>query len=274
MQKGLLNIPLLPVRSEPNERSEMTTQLLFGESFDVLEVQGSWSKIRNHADGYQGWATSKMLTELTDEMQAFLQRFPTVQTAQPLLCFKWVGAAKAGMYLPAGSRLHPSDDAASTFFVPTPTPSGYDLFEIKSSGLKTLNGEVSIEMNRENLYQLALQFLHAPYLWGGKSILGMDCSGLIQLCCSILGFSMPRDASQQAKEGEALSLDDARTGDLVFFANDLGRITHVGIVSKPGFVLHASGNVRIDSLTQEGIYNAELDLLTHKLHSVRRIFSN
>lgn len=274
MLKGILNLPLLPVRSEPNERSEMITQLLFGETFNVLESQGSWTKIQNHADGYQGWATTKMLTALTDDMQVFLQRLPAVICSQPLRCFNRMGDLKGRMFLPAGSRLHPSDETNKTFFVPTPTTVGYDLFEIKAIGSKTPIGLFLFEKNRENLCRLALDFLNAPYLWGGKSILGIDCSGLIQLCCSILGYAMPRDAKDQAEQGLSISLDEACAGDLVFFANDLGRIIHVGLISSPGFVLHSSGNVRIDTLTQDGIFNEELNSFTHKTCCVRRIFSN
>lgn len=272
MSTGILMLPLLPLRSEPSERAEMTTQLLFGELFEILEVKGSWSLIRNRLDGYEGWATNKMLTELTEEMVEFLRRYPSQITKVPITYFRKVGQLSPILVLPAGSTLYASDETGRTFFYPCKTLDGYDLIDFCP---KTIKGFVPSEKSESlplRILDTAMCFLNAPYLWGGKTIFGMDCSGLTQVSASIHGFCLPRDAKDQALLGREVALKDAQPGDLAFFSNLEGRIIHVGLVMDHQQILHASGSVRIDVLDAQGIFNRELHLQTHQLHSIKRIF--
>jgi len=261
MSKGILSLPVLPIRSEPSERAEMTTQLLFGEQFEWLEIEDNWSLIRNQADGYEGWATTKMLTMLSEEMTDKLNHYQTFLLQEPITVFR--GVDVGAMYLPAGSRLSAQDNRL--FF-----PSGElmtELFlETEAVGSQNTNALP------ERILQTANQFLNAPYLWGGKTILGMDCSGLTQVSASINGFQLPRDACDQALLGEEEFLSLSLPGDLAFFANPEGRIVHVGLVCGQNQILHASGSVRIDELDERGIYNRDLKKYTHQLHSIKRIF--
>lgn len=259
MNHGILSLPVLPLRSEPSERAEMTTQLLFGEQFELLEVRDSWTLIRNITDHYEGWATSKMLTVLSDESFQLLKQHSTVLLREPISTFLGVDAGV--IQLPAGSRFFVRANhfytAANTEFFPEKEPEKPDF-------TKSLP---------ERILHTANQFLNAPYLWGGKTILGMDCSGLTQVSAAVNGFQLPRDARDQALLGEEEFLSLSLPGDLAFFANAEGKIVHVGIVCGPNKILHASGSVHMDDLDEQGIYSRELKAYTHRLHSIKRIFS-
>ena len=122
------------------------------------------------------------------------------------------------------------------------------------------------------VFSTALSFLNAPYLWGGKSILGIDCSGLVQLCFNICGTELPRDARMQAEIGEEISLKNAICGDLAFFKNKEGRINHVGILKDNSCILHASGKVKIDKINETGILNKSGEY-THQLSHLKRIIT-
>lgn len=261
MSVGILSLPVLPIRSEPSERSEMTTQLLFGEQFECLENQDSWTLIRNQADGYEGWATTKMLTMLSDEMNENLNQYTTVLLREPVNFFQ--GVDVGALYLPAGSRLFVQ---GNRFFFLSGTALT-ELFVDKETDAAPFKNALP-----ERILLTASKFLNAPYLWGGKTMLGMDCSGLTQLSASINGFQLPRNASDQALLGEEEFLSLSLPGDLAFFANPEGRISHVGIVFGQHKILHASGSVRLDDLDERGIYNKELKKYTHQLHSIKRIF--
>jgi len=240
---GYSTLPLIPLRAEPSERSEMLTQVLYGERMLVLEQQSEWSRVQLVDDNYRGWCSTKMITSCTKEAwDAAALSSPRCVT-QPISRCLCSGATR---YLPAGSRLFPEDSLID---------------DKKGESMPLLNPS-----------EVAKRFLHAPYLWGGKSILGMDCSGLVQLSFLLTGVMLPRDAGQQVLLGEPLkSVEETIPGDLAFFANQAGKIVHVGLVMDDGCVIHASGSVRIDLLDKEGIFNRDTHAYSHRLFQLRHL---
>ena len=128
-------------------------------------------------------------------------------------------------------------------------------------------------MKKSEIVHKAFLFLNTPYLWGGKTPFGIDCSGFTQLVYKLCGHTLLRDAKDQATQGEVLSfIEESEPGDLAFFDNEEGVITHVGIIMQDYFIIHASGKVRIDVLDHSGIYNTDTKKHTHKLRVIKRIF--
>ena len=128
------------------------------------------------------------------------------------------------------------------------------------------------EFNVEVLVALGRPFLGTAYLWGGKSIFGVDCSGFVQQLYKLFGIFLPRDAYQQAEVGELVGfLQEAKLGDLAFFDNDEGRITHVGMLLSDRLIMHASGNVRIDPIDHAGIIHRITGKRTHHLRLIKRV---
>ena len=259
MISGICNLPLVPLRSEPSEKSEMVTQVLFGEIYDLLEEKNGWSKIMLQNDHYTGWCTSKMLQILTGEkIDDFLSRKPYI-TKSPVLICKAIDSENENLILPAGSRLYFCEDDSDKFEVCIPEKK-YWKFPGENSSFDP------------DITNLSNMFLNVPYLWGGKSVMGIDCSGLVQLIFSLLGVSLPRDAGQQALEGVIVSgIEDSEVGDLAFFENPEGKIVHVGIVLENMKILHSSGSVHIDDLDNIGIFSRKLSIYTHKLYKIKRI---
>jgi gamma-D-glutamyl-L-lysine dipeptidyl-peptidase len=270
MTKGIVSLPLVPLRSEPSDRSEMTTQLLFGELFDVLEEGENWSRIRNLADGYEGWCTTKMLTPIPDIEWEGLQQIQPDIINIPLAPCRKEASPVLEMSLPAGSKIYDLNEHHFTVYERAVSGVAASSWVLERS---LLDQDPNLPLS-DKFIQTAFCFLNAPYLWGGKSILGIDCSGLTQLSASIHGVSLPRDASDQVLQGDEVFLMSALPGDLAFFTNAEGQVVHVGMVLADGKILHASGSVHVDTLDESGIYSEMLGRYTHKLYVVKRIFPN
>jgi cell wall-associated NlpC family hydrolase len=132
-----------------------------------------------------------------------------------------------------------------------------------------------VKINSKIIKQVAYKFLNTAYLWGGRSVFGIDCSGFTQVVYKFLNVPLPRDAWQQAEKGELVpSLQDVVCGDLAFFKNEEGRITHVGIILSPQEIIHSSGKVRLDKLDKDGITNMETKQRTHQLSHIKRFFKS
>lgn len=254
-QKGICQLACIPIRKEDSDRSEMTSQLLFGETVDILEITDKWLMIRCHHDQYEGWVDKKQIQVLTEGSPNLIKT-----STAPLLI---VRNAEGGFnFLPAGSQLRITSE--------TSIECGNRHFECSKEDLHNATQLTEITLG-------ALMFLDTPYLWGGRTLMGIDCSGFTQLIYRMAGKSIPRDAYQQAEIGELVAfIDEAQTGDLAFFDNSEGRITHVGIVihqphSGEKTIIHASGKVRMDRLDHQGIFNIDSGSYSHQLRTIRRM---
>ena len=249
----------LPIRSEASEASEMVTQLLFGDTCEILEESGSFVKIRNNGDGYLGWADSKTLTEIDEETHKKIIDHPVFRTCVPIADI-FCMTDKTIYRLSAGSLLPLYNPEKSSFEI-----SG-KVFQIHPTFVTYLP-----ESNKDNIIESAMLFVNTPYLWGGKNILGIDCSGLVQTVYAMNGFTLSRDASMQVLEGTKVdTLEEAQPNDLLFFEKE-GRITHVGIFLGDKKIIHASGKVKIEKVDQKGIYNEETTKYTHTLSTIKRV---
>ncbi|MDP1725921.1 MAG: C40 family peptidase [Bacteroidota bacterium] len=256
MHQGICKLSITPIRAEPNGKSELLTQLLFGETYVILEQQDDWLKIKTDSDNYLGWMNQNQFYEYTDscsEMQ-IAKKFPMLASLNLL--------SNTQVYLLPGSVMHRYEPAADGAFFYV----NNDKFFVPIVAADIQN------IDATNLEAYALQFLNCPYLWGGKTMLGMDCSGFTQILYKTMGIQIPRDAHQQAEVGEIVTFsNEARLGDLAFFENEQGAIIHVGLILRPGEILHASGKVRCDMLDSYGIYNSTYCKHTHKLRFIKRI---
>lgn len=234
----------LPVRNAPSSDSEMVTSLLFGETALVIEKRDEWYRIECSHDKYQGWVSRSYLFESSEDHQDYTRRL-SVHGAY------WRNVAgrmdlSPGSLIPESGRMTHSGNlfhyCESQAFIP----------------------------DTQDVIAMAELFRFSPYLWGGRSVWGIDCSGLVQVAYQIAGFHLPRDAKDQISIGENVSFGSHLPGDLAFFEKD-GKITHVGLVCDDGFIFHASGKVRKDRLGLQGIEHYVTGKLSHNLAAIKRV---
>jgi gamma-D-glutamyl-L-lysine dipeptidyl-peptidase len=259
MNCGISALSLIPVRKEPSEKSEMVTQILFGEHFEILEQMVGWCHVKLAFDKYEGWVDQKMVTPVS---QRTFPKLVKSQSAVATDIFTIVPVnQEQNMMIVAGSTLPLWRPYKKEFTIDKET---YSMPGNVSYG--------SLKDIRDIIIRQALMYFNAPYLWGGRSPFGVDCSGFTQVIYKTAGVQLPRDAVQQVHVGFALSfVEEAKPGDLAFFDNDNGEIVHVGIIWKRNKIIHASGKVRIDNIDQFGIFNFDLKRYTHKMRVMKRI---
>ena len=252
---GVSELGVIPVRKEPNDRSEMTTQILFGETFQIIAQENQWCFIKISIDDYEGWIDSKNISFISEDIFSKIKE-DTGSIITQKLSNLILNAKNEQIILPAGSTLSGFNKADMTFKI------GENEYHLSDE----------INDGKTHIISLAKQFLNSPYLWGGKNPFGIDCSGFVQVLFKIMNIKLPRDASQQINKGQTINfISDVNPGDLAFFDNEEGNITHVGILINSSEIIHASGKVRIDKFDQQGIYNTDLKKYTHKLRLIKRI---
>lgn len=254
---GIARLSIIPVRKDPDNRSELVTQLLFGDPYTVIEYSPSkkWMRIRILFDSYEGWIHSSQHNPITPEYFAEITKNDyriSTEITSTVLFKKKPLTIVIGSILPLSAN--EMFDASEQFAF-----NG----ESKSLGQKR---------DYEFLIQIACKYLNVPYLWGGKSPFGIDCSGFTQMVFKITGYPLKRDVSQQIGQGsEIRDFTKIKSGDLAFFSDESGKLSHVGVVMDKNRIIHSSGYVRIDNFNEKGIFNEKMDLYTHKFDSVRRV---
>ncbi|MGC8865246.1 MAG: NlpC/P60 family protein [Bacteroidales bacterium] len=242
------------LRAEPNHRSELVSQLLFGERVEVLDKFKGWMLVKSLLDDYTGWVDMNQL-EPCDESES--RGKPAVSKD----LFNLISEDATG------NRQWITFGALVDMIEPGRLILGGRTYHFRGD-IKPL----SEEPKPDEIMRGGLQWLNVSYLWGGRTPLGVDCSGFVQLVYRAAGIILPRDAWQQAELGVDIPFaSEAREGDLAFFENPEGSIVHVGILNGEGHIIHASGKVRIDACDHQGIFNNDIRRYTHKLKMIKRI---
>ncbi|OEK05310.1 C40 family peptidase [Roseivirga misakiensis] len=253
---GVVRLSLVPMRGKPSDAAEMTSQLLFGEHYRVVEPSddGMWLKVKNAFDDYEGWIDKKQHHTISEPY------FDQIDSSEYKICTDFVekilfnqqlSFVTCGAILPLLNNPIFKDEENVAF----------------NGSSKSLHQKIEIPA----MISLAKKYLNTPYLWGGRSPFGIDCSGFTQVVFRIAGYSLPRDSSQQILKGEEVKFEETVAGDLAFFTNKSGKMNHVGLVIENNEVIHASGKVRIDQLDNKGILNAEVGKYTHHLFKIKRV---
>lgn len=265
-----------PVRQEPSEGSEQLTQLLFGEVCEVLDRLPRWTKIRSTLDGQEGWVDFKMLTSASN-LSPLTYNLPATTVATPIAI---ATAMETGdeLMLTLGTRLpnyaHGTFEVLGKQYLINPSSVNTALSTASIASDLPSTG-ANADLQRSDLITIAQSLLNAPYLWGGKNAMGMDCSGFTQVVYAAMGVNLLRNAREQMTQGELVpSLAEAQPGDLAFFDHadrdpKATNISHVGLLLSSTEIIHCSGYVHIDTIDEQGIHlpNGEL---THHLVQIKR----
>lgn len=238
MKYGICSLSVIPMRANPAHESELVSELLYNDIYNVIDENDDWLKIKCCYDAYEGWIRKLQHHSISDkEFQDYLSKG------------KYIINQAYSLY----------NDKILSF--------GSKIFEKTDDSIplrKTFDTQILVES--------ALKFINVPYRWGGKSVMGIDCSAFVQLCAKAAGYKLARDASQQVASGNTIaSLSESQPGDIAFFDNKNKNIIHVGILLPDKTIIHASGKVRIDKIDAIGIYNEELKAHTHHLCIIKRL---
>ncbi|MCG1036518.1 C40 family peptidase [Polaribacter sargassicola] len=255
MLYGICNLSIVALRVTPLNSSEMISQVLFGETFKVIESEKEWSKICLSFDNCEGYIDNKQFEYITEELYTKIVSSKSYYSAEII---DFITNNKSELTtIPLGSNL--------PFY-------NNNQLKINTKNYIFEGAVASEKKTKSDILKTAFNFLNTPFLWGGKTPFGIDCSGFTQMVYKLCGHNLFRDVKQQSNQGEVLSfIEESEAGDLAFFDNDEGEIIHVGILLNDYHIIHAHGKVRIDTLDHSGIFNANLQKHTHKLRVIKKI---
>lgn len=257
MKYGICRVGIAPLRAQNSDRAEQVSELLFGELISVLEVKPNWIFVQSDSDGYSGWCDPKQIFPISPSEFSDLSALEQHYIEEHLAAAKTASGEQ--LLLPKGCSIPFSKNAETqpNRLLELIHPESFSLFHSSEN---------------MNITEVACTYLNAPYRWGGKTPFGIDCSGLTQMTFRLCGIYLPRDASEQAQEGNTVNMiSEAQAGDLLFFDNEEGTIIHTGILLEHQRIIHASGFVRIDPIDHFGIFNQESQKYSHKLRLIKRI---
>ncbi|MDL2261914.1 C40 family peptidase [Bacteroidales bacterium OttesenSCG-928-I21] len=259
MDLGICEQSFIPIRSSFSHRAEMVSQVLFGEIFEIISHRGEWLKIKLLHDGYEGYVEEASTTHLLINTEILLNEYDN-----SIICFEannWFTKNRESILLPIGSKIPKTIITDDKFYI-----------NENSYTAKSPIKQPEIKDKRAFVIDIARSLINTPYLWGGRTGWGIDCSGLAQLAYELVGIKLPRDAYQQVSFGQTLNfISEAKPGDLAFFDNEDGEIIHVGIILENNSIIHASKYVKVDSIDHQGIYNKSLRKYTHNLRVIKSL---
>lgn len=259
MKAGICELSYIPMRAGMSHKTEMTNQVLFGELFEIITIRNDWTKIRLMHDSYEAWVETSAITIL-DNNDSIFKDFSDFIVCKDIINLSKKND-KTTLQIPIGSKIPSNVKSAKEFKI---LNNNYLLPEDFKNNKNT--------DSRQTIINAALSMINVPYLWGGRTSWGIDCSGFSQYLYSLVKINLARDASQQVNSGRTLSfVSEAQPGDLAFFDNGDGEIVHVGVIYENGKLIHASGKVKIDNLDHQGIYDKTLKRYTHNLRVVKAI---
>jgi len=254
MQYVVSAVAVVPIRKEPIHSSEMVSQLLLGEAAEILAQEGVFYHIKCLFDGYEGWCHKVQMKVVIDSRALVANNLYSKERFSNVMVNNECHIASIGTPLPLGKKQK---------WI------GKELFSYK----KSIAWDVTTAaFTAENIEMVTSKFLNTPYLWGGRSAYGIDCSGFVQQVLKFFGKSLPRDAYLQVKEGVVIGfLQEVKCGDIAFFDDAEGKIIHVGILLNDSTIIHAYDRVKVDLIDPLGIISAENKVRTHQLRVIKRM---